>query len=183
MSWWLIIVIAVLVLSLITYIFYPSIKKLFSHKDKPKKIKEEKKKEKPSEVKKVEVFENKDEKLFNERKFEDPDTKVNYDNFDFDGFFGNDENSLKDKKEESLSQNKIYEDNFDDFFNKHFGDKNTNKKNNFSFRGSRNGEVEDIEDLFSEKMLVEDSEVRKQFERLPDEMKALIMSDFLKRKD
>ena len=134
---WLVILIVVLAVFLLIYIFYPSIKKMFSLKNrtvksspskeqkqneravkKQEKLENKKKKKKEKQTKKennlekkIEIIENEGD-LFSDgpvfeddsnEGLEDPDTKVNYENFDLDGFFeteSKDENIIYLKEEE-----------------------------------------------------------------------------------
>lgn len=181
-----------LVLSLLIYIFFPVLKKsLFnrSGKERKKRVKREKpQKENKKLDSRVEVMENKGD-LFSEdfdKKIEDPDKKVNYDNFDFDGLFDNDFNSkIKINEESDKKEDSIYEENFEEMFNKYFSGDKPKKSNSIRNVKYSNSQSEDeLYDMLRQNIGSDDeNEFRRQFESMSDEMKALMLSNFLERKD
>jgi hypothetical protein len=212
---WIFIAVAVLALILLIYVFYPSIKKIFSKKTSSDSIdfKQERKKEKESkklarqEEKKRKLAEKSDKKIENKRvnveiienkidlfkeeskPFEDPDTQVNYDNFDLDGFFENGNQDFDNKKREVETSDNIYSQNFNELFEEDFEEfkpaysPNKSKKIDLSKLDFQSNT--EIADFLSENegSPWEENELRQQIEKLPNEMKALILSKFLDRKD
>lgn len=186
---WIFIIISALLISLLVYIFYPSIKKILSkNKTIEGKIKKEKKIRYKEDTlnKKIEIIQNRGD-LFNEesKTDEDLDTKIDFDNFDLGGLF-EDESP---KKSEDDFNKKFNDKDFDEFFNKYFMNEDSfqtlekpalnNKTKN------RLMSNEELSDLLWEggKFNEEDNEIAKQFESLPNEIKVLILSNFLDRKD
>lgn len=193
---WLIIGIAFVAVVGLIYLFYPSIKKLFSKKAKTQKaektakdeIKKSEKKEEQKSKKGVEIIQNHGD-LFSEKPAvkEDPDTKVNYENFDLDGLFEENNNENITNLKQDNNEDSVFDDNFEEMFNKYFSDKERKSsiKDKEILRTKPNFVEDDdeIEDLFKENTRSsENIDIKKQFDNLPDEMKALLLSGFLNRK-
>lgn len=177
---WIIISCSIVIISLLFYIFYPSLKAKLVLNKSNKKHKEF------INFSKSENIENKEEKLENQK--EDPDTKIDYDNFDLGGLFEEDKNKQTDNDMENEEDNNPYSEKFEEFFNKYIGD---NKEENNNDRYSnpfkmRNNDWEDdeINELLRENFHGESTEdLSRQFNDLSDEMKVLLLSNFLDRKE
>lgn len=207
MAW--IIVLSVLIIGLLAYFLYPSITKMIKKgkEGKPSKSSErelkkqeriekrqEKKLEKKSRKEKKEdlslenphVYELKGDEFGDDFKpLEDPDTKVNYDNLDF----GGEEYHSKPAEESSAFSNNI-----DDMFNEYFLDEKNNENDSpeetveFSSDGtvdSADGDDEEIREFLEEFDRIKrgQNSLKDDFENLSPEMKALMISNFLDRKD
>lgn len=134
------------------------------------------------------VFELKGDEFGEDLKpLEDPDTKVNYDNL----AFGGTEETPAAPKEQSAFSNNI-----DDMFNEYFLDEREDDKpekpvDNVEFNSdgtvdSADGDDEEIKDFLEEFNRVSmqgKSTIKDDFENLSPEMKALMISNFLDRKD
>lgn len=220
---WILILVAILVVFLLGYILFPAIKKMFSgnqggesnapsgterqrskeirraeRANKKQKSKPEKSKSKDN--KNVEVIQNQGD-FFAEpvpEVKEDPDTKVDYDNFDLDGLFEKNDESLKEiKKEELPGANNIYSDNFNELFDDDFSVfddvkpnlKRREFKNSDFFKPNKvNFDFEsddEINDLFRENNIVfsDETDLKKQMDSLSPEMKALFLSKVLDKKE
>lgn len=206
-----IIIVAVLVVIALAYFVAPKILKKIKSKDGPKKDrasareqkgqerlqkKEEKRLEKKAKKEKQEdvstdnphVFELKGDEFGDEFKpIEDPDTKVNYDNLDFGG-----DEEFQPKHVEEPS---VFSNNINDMFNEFFLDENE-EQNQFNnpedtFELNSNGSVDslneddEIQDFLEEFERIRNggSTIKDDFENLSPEMKALMISNFLDRKD
>ena len=188
----IIILIVIAAIAFLGYIFYPSIKKFLSSKmtssGRKERVKKEKKIKEPKEKApkgNVEIIQN-EGNLFEDssKTFEDPDTKVDYDNFDLDGLFEDETSSRDDflKSSEDPDEN-----NFNDFFNKYFlNEESDNSDKSFLDTKTRNRLMknEDLSDLFDEDNITNNkSDISAKFENLPNEMKVLMLSNFLDRKE
>ena len=175
---WIILICSIFVLSLLFYIFYPSLKakKVFNQSN--------------IEAKENINFSKINENFENENKKEDPDTKIDYENFDLGGLFEEDDDEQTDNDIENAEieeeDNNPYSEKFEEFFNRYIGNKEEKRKERYNPFGIRNNEWEDDEinellrENFSERS-VED--LSKQFNDLSHEMKVLILSNFLDRKE
>lgn len=200
MSWIIIVVVSICVLILLFY-FFPSLRKLFSIKssgskkpslrkaklEEKRKAKENKAQEK--ERKKLEKLNaggtiiNNEGDLFSDNPQEDPDTKVNYDNLNFDGLFQDDMPKPKPKNSKEDSED------FQEFLNKYFSDdkktrgprKGLNTSFTFKDDSDDESEADEISDYLQnyDPNEIEDDEIKKQLDKMPPEIKALIISNFL----
>lgn len=206
-----IICISILVVGVLIYFLFPVLKKAFKNKGEKKdrtsarelrrqqklEKREEKKKNKKIKATKKEdvsaenphVFELKGDEFGEDLKpLEDPDTKVNYDNLDFGGV---EETPVATPKEPSAFSNNI-----DDMFNEYFLDERVDDEpkqpiDNAEFNSdgtvdSADGDDEEIKDFLEEFNRVSmqgKTTIKDDFENLSPEMKALMISNFLDRKD
>lgn len=196
---WLFVGIAVLVLALIVYFLSPFFIKLIkSRKDKPlkqnKKDKSFEKQIKKEEKEKKALEKSQDKQqveqgvveVAGDDFFEDPDTKVNYENFDVGGFFENDEMSSFESNK-PVFESDDFSDNIDDMFEKYFNNEvrpsDREEYNPFFESGEANEEDlnEFLEQLNSQ--TGESGSISEDFKNLSPEMKALLISNFLDRKD
>lgn len=208
MAW--IIVLSVLIAGLLIYFLYPFIMKIVkkSKEGKPsgsseRELKkqerllkrEEKKLEKKSKKEKKEdmslenphVYELNGDEFGDELKpLEDPDTKVNYDNL----ALGGDEEF----RPQPVQEPSAFSDNIDDMFNEYFLDEREDEhekpeeKIEFNSDGtvdSSDGDDEEIREFLEEFERVNrgQNSLKEDFENLSPEMKALMISNFLDRKD
>ncbi len=205
-----IISIAVLAVGVLIYFLFPVFKKIAKNRSEKKdrsserelkkqqrleKREEKKQLKKEKSVKKEEisaesphVFELKGDEFGEDLKpLEDPDTKVNYENLDFGG---TEEAPATPKDQNSLSNN------IEDMFNEYFLDEREDDKpekpvDNVEFNSdgtvdSADGDDEEIKDFLEEFNRVSmqgKSTIKDDFENLSPEMKALMISNFLDRKD
>lgn len=205
-----IISIAVLAVGVLIYFLFPVFKKIAKNRSEKKdrsserelkkqqrleKREEKKQIKKEKNVKKEEisaesphVFELKGDEFGEDLKpLEDPDTKVNYDNL---AFGGTEEAPATPKDQNSLSNN------IEDMFNEYFLDEREDDKpekpvDNVEFNSdgtvdSADGDDEEIKDFLEEFNRVSmqgKSTIKDDFENLSPEMKALMISNFLDRKD
>jgi hypothetical protein len=128
----------------------------------------------------------------------DSDVKVNYDNFDLGGLFSED----KPVKKDDMGSYEEFSDDFEDIYEKYFSETKKDdsvrkdrlnpfgKKVSDPFSFNPDGVVEtdeekDLSDFLMENNLsrVEDNPVKTTFENLSPEIKALILSNFLDKKD
>ena len=187
---WFIVFASIIALCGIIYLFLPMFKKLKNSKSVLKSKKEDKEvkksikqdKKQQKEDKKLERKLEKQEKssAIEEKKFEDPDTKVIENNLDLDGFFNTDFSSLK-KEEERESIKSSYDDIFDDMF--------SNEQYSFSGRKNDNYNFDDIDDAEINEFLEDDmftfdkNNMSQMIKDLPPEIKAIMLSDVFDKKD
>lgn len=179
---WLFISIGVIVLLLIIYIFHPSLKVLFKKiVKKPSAKKKDKEKVIPiSKKANVEIVQNRED-LFNEEKsFEDKDLRIDYDNLDIGDFFEEEENSNITNIRISDTEKNIYADKLDQDFESIFLNLKKESKKDIDFK--KNIYNDDLNDLMDVEYTRE-KDIQTQFDEMSDEVKALLLSDFLKRKD
>lgn len=192
---WLIVVFAVVVFVLVVYFAKPLISKLI------KKAKEKAKARKDKSTKKqIDKIEKEEKKLEKKQKvqeetaiienagddfFEDPDTKVNYDNFDVGGFFEKESKPIF-KDESPFVEDDDFSNNIDEMFEKYFSNEirpsERSSYNPFGEISESDDELREfLEELNSGKS--ESSQISEDFKNLSPEMKALMISNFLDRKD
>ncbi|MDD4110902.1 MAG: hypothetical protein PHS54_05085 [Clostridia bacterium] len=182
---WIIVASSILVVSLLFYIFYPSLKAKFALNRINQNIKSKDKKNNVNFTKfskDAEEIENKDI----DNKKEDPDTKIDYENFDLGGLFDEDKDSEESIDKEEDNDENPYLDKFEDFFNKYITDpKETQPQTNnpFRMRSKDWAEDDDINELLKGSFSGSAEDVEEQFNGLSDEMKALVLSNFLNRKE
>lgn len=187
--YWIFIAVGVLAILLLIYIFYPSIKKLWGGKRirivKEKRVKKDKTPEvitPPVKNEDIEIIQNYGDLFKEEKLFDDPDTKVNYKNLDLGDFFEDDNEILnitnvKAPRTDNLYGNKLDDDVeslFEEFRRESIKDRDVPSKY-YSYKD----ELSEIMD--SEQG--DKNDVKTQFEKMSDEMKALFISDILKRVD
>ena len=218
---WLLVGICVLVLIVAIYYSIPFFKKLFNNNSNPSKkadkanqraLKKQEKLEKKrikkeqKENKKTEninesstVFTAQDEDFSDNEhaidlKDEDPDLRVDYKNFDYDGFFEpSDNNKFNDVSDNDESS--MLEDNINDLFEEYFNEVPKPNRNNsysksepvsFLSDGSVDGDDSEIKDFLEELNRVGlngEKSLSDDFNSLSPEMKALMISNFLDRKE
>lgn len=121
---------------------------------------------------------------------EDPDEKVNIENLSYDGYF--DSPSIAPAQQKPITETNPLEENVDDLFNRIFNiDKPESKIRNqiptFVSDGTIDGRDEEIRDFLEEFERInsgsDKSSIAEDFEKLSPEMKALMISNFLDRKE
>lgn len=208
MTIYLLIALAVLLVGILIYYSIPFFKKFkrkevkdSSKKDEKRAARQEKKdekREKKQALKEAKAHENTtgtvvsaDDDFFGEK--EDPDTKVNYDNFEYDGFFDETPKQTSSGFESDFfeeDENQDFSENIDDMFKNYFNDVrpseelNTPKSKNIS----SDNEFENSDDLqaFLEELnqiSSDGGDLSEDFKNLSPEIKALMISNFLDRKD
>lgn len=188
--WWIMFIVLIAIIGLI-YLFLPLIKKSVEKskaKSQDKKtlkesIKQDKKNQK--EQKKLDKQQAKEEaqEKANEPIKEDPDLKIEENNLDIDGFFNADFNAKKQENLSSEGLNSEYDNIFDKLFSNDRPSSNMqNATDNQSFDAVRESEIKDYlnDDEFSSNQT---SDIGKMIAELPPEIKALLLSDALDRKD
>lgn len=193
--WWIAFIVLAAVIGIV-YLFLPLIKKgMANAKTKKTKDKTEKKaikesirqdKKNQKEQKKLEKQQAKQEseaKPEKPVKEEDPDLKIDNNNLDIDGFFNTDFNAAKEKdsnKDDIL--NKEYDDIFDNLFsNDRPSSKSYENDNDGTYDPVKESEIRDY--LNDESSLRENKDIGKMIADLPPEIKALLLSDALDKKD
>ena len=195
---WLFVGLAVLVLGLIIYFISPFFIKLF----KARKEKTSKKPKKDKSLEKQIKKEEKEQKALEKKQdkkaeqgviveagadfFEDPDTKVNYENFDVGGLFENDETPSFNSNNLFVDDDEDFAQNINDLYDKYFT--NDIRPSARSFNPSEMLENSTDDDLneFLEQMNSQNGDpntISEDFKKLSPEMKALLISNFLDRKD
>lgn len=192
--WWIAFIVLVAVIGLV-YLFLPLIKKGIANaktkrtKDKTDKkvikesIKQDKKNQK--EQKKLEKQQAKQEIELKQEKSvkDDPDLKIDNNNLDIDGFFNTDFNA---KKEKEANNEDILNKEYDDIFDSLFSNDRPSSKLNDDFDDVvydpvKESEIRDY--LNDESNLKNDKDIGKMIAELPPEIKALLLSDALDKKD
>ena len=121
---------------------------------------------------------------------EDPDEKVNMENLSYDGYF--DSPSIAPAQQKPITETNPLEENVDDLFNRIFNiDKPESKIRDqtptFVSDGTIDGRDEEIRDFLEEFERInsgsDKSSIAEDFEKLSPEMKALMISNFLDRKE
>ena len=192
--WWIAFIVLAAVIGIV-YLFLSLIKKGMANaktnkaKDKTEKkaikesIRQDKKNQK--EQKKLEKQQAKQESEAKSEKpvKEDPDLKIDNNNLDIDGFFNTDFNAAKEKdsnKDDIL--NKEYDDIFDSLFsNDRPSSKSYENDNDGTYDPVKESEIRDY--LNDESDLNSDKDIGKMIADLPPEIKALLLSDALDKKD
>lgn len=204
---WLFVSLSLLTVGIVFYYSFPLLKKIFKKQSKSneneKLLKRQKKEDEKLEKRKIKsvkkegidasnpnaISDDGKSKIENERAIdlkEDPDTKVNYDNFDLEGLF-DEEDKKKSDVEESPIENP-FDGNLDDLFNEYFGNDQYNQLTNGMTNDLKTGNApgdDDIREFLEEYDMLsrEKSTIAEDFSRLSPEMKALFISDFLDKKE
>ena len=128
-------------------------------------------------------------------KEDDPDLRVDYKNFDYDGFFDKPLSSEQPSVDRKDVQENMIENNINQLFNEYFQDvkldhddkrETTDEKkylDNDEFSNIDDEEIKDFLEEFSQINSGEDNSLINDFNKLSPEMKALFISNFLDRKD
>ena len=186
---------AVVVFALVVYFAWPLISKLI------KKLKEKAKGRKDKSAKKqIDKIEKEEKKLEKKQKvqeetavienagddfFEDPDTKINYDNFDVGGFF---EKDIKPTIRESSDfvDDDEFSKNVDEMFESYFSNEiRPSERSAYNPFGDSDESDDELREFLEELNAGGggDSKISEDFKNLSPEMKALMISNFLDRKD
>ncbi len=217
---WLIVVVSTIVVTVIVYFLFPIFKRISKNRkteghiksseeerrEERKKIKEQNKMEKQAEKEALVIRGDSNVRTVEDGEDifakEDPDTKVNYENFDLGGLFSENQDgnindfSNENKPDESINTN--YEEMFDKYFSddkpfnstqyRTFNDTFKNDPFEMSSDGNIDGNEADIENILKSHNLLpgsglEDSEIKEIIDGMSSEMKALILSNFLDKKN
>lgn len=208
MAW--IIILSVSIAGLVAYLMFPLISKIIKKskegrqsrasenelrrqerllKRQERKLEKKSKKEKKEDMslENPHVYElNGDEFGDDLKPLEDPDTKVNYDNLSYGG--------EEETHSQPVQETSAFSDNIDEMFNEYFLDEKDDEtekpeeKIQFNSDGtvdSYDGDDEEIREFLEEFERVNrgQNSLRDDFENLSPEMKALMISNFLDRKD
>ena len=145
---------------------------------KKKELKLEKKQMK---LQKKSLKEEKEEVDVKEEKT-DPDVQVQENGLEYDGFFNNDFS----KKEEMIKDEEALNDNLDDLFENLFSDTNFNKQNK-GYNYNSNYDLNSNDDLdlndFDVESFKDGDDISSVIKNLPPEVKAMLLSNVLNRKD
>ena len=198
---WLFVGLGVLIVGILIYYSIPFFKKFKriekrdnSKKEQKRMARQERKQDKKIELKEAKVNEAAGNVVSaGEDFFEDPDKKVNYENFDLGGYFEETPKNIDNVTSDFFEEDDSFSENVDDMFENYFennihpSERNSNK-NPFAFvsDGSVDGDDEEIRDFLEELNRVstgDGSELSEDFKNLSPEMKALMISNFLDRKD
>lgn len=189
----LIIGVCVAVVGLLCYFLWPLLSKLIKReRSKPKKEKTDKQVKKAE--KKEKVSEKTQQKLeagsgvvetAGDDFFEDPDTKVNYDNFDVGGYFEEDAKT-QERGESPFVEDDDFSKNVDEMFEKYFSNEiRPSERDGFNLFENMDESDEELREFLEELNSgnVSNNKISEDFKNLSPEMKALMISNFLDRKD
>ena len=194
MVWFIVIAAAILICGLI-YLFLPLLKKMkngktakTSEKSQIKKeIKADKKQQKADrKVERQLQKQEKDQEIISMSQHEDPDVKVEENNLDFDGFFSPDYSSEKQKFDERESLKSSYDDAFEGMFESDaHNSRNRNRERDSFYNIEDFASDNDLADFLNEDAFKSSNKdnMAKMIQDLPPEIKAIMLSDVLDKKD
>ena len=190
---WLFIILSVAGLGLVLYFAWPVLSKMFKKAKESSKAKKDKKaeKQKNKEAKSEKGEEKKQQDqnatvvVAGDNFFEDPDTKVNYENFDVGGYFEKEPKNMF-KEESPFVEDDDFSKNVDEMFEKYFSNEiRPSERAGYDPFGEMRETDDELRELLEElnSGKSESTKISEDFKKLSPEMKALMISNFLDRKD